>query len=49
MLATGHDIGDTFGVNDVVVTLTSADHAWQNARRRLVEASPKSLAHLLVL
>lgn len=30
--ATGHDIGDTFGVNDVVMTLTPADHAWQNAR-----------------
>lgn len=32
MRAAGHDIGDTFGVGDVVVTLTPADHAWQNAR-----------------
>ncbi len=28
--ATGHDIGDTFTVDDLVITLTPADHAWQN-------------------
>lgn len=28
--AHGHDIGDTFTVGDVRVTLTPADHAWQN-------------------
>ena len=29
--AVGHDIGDVFEVGSVVVTLTPADHAWQNA------------------
>lgn len=28
--AHGHDIGDTFTVGDVRVTLTPDDHAWQN-------------------
>lgn len=28
--AKGHDIGESFTVNDVTVTLTPADHAWQN-------------------
>lgn len=31
MPADGHDIGDTFAVGDVVVHVTPADHAWQNA------------------
>ena len=29
--AVGHDIGDVFEVGRCVVTLTPADHAWQNA------------------
>ena len=29
--AVGHDIGDVFDVGSVIVTLTPADHAWQNA------------------
>jgi L-ascorbate metabolism protein UlaG (beta-lactamase superfamily) len=29
--AQGHDIGDRFDVGDVRVTVTPADHAWQNA------------------
>jgi L-ascorbate metabolism protein UlaG (beta-lactamase superfamily) len=29
--AHGHDIGDRFDVGDVRVTVTPADHAWQNA------------------
>ena len=29
--AVGHDIGDVFEVGSLVVTLTPADHAWQNA------------------
>ncbi len=28
--AIGHDVGDTFKVNDLSVRLTPADHAWQN-------------------
>ncbi|MFL6027745.1 MAG: MBL fold metallo-hydrolase, partial [Friedmanniella sp.] len=28
--STGHDIGDRFGVGPVQVTVTPADHAWQN-------------------
>lgn len=28
--AAGHDIGETFSVGNVKVTLTPADHAWQN-------------------
>ena len=28
--ANGHDIGDSFKVNDIEITLTPADHAWQN-------------------
>ncbi|WP_232547616.1 MBL fold metallo-hydrolase [Propioniciclava soli] len=28
--AQGHDVGDTFSVGDLRVTLTPADHAWQN-------------------
>jgi L-ascorbate metabolism protein UlaG (beta-lactamase superfamily) len=28
--ADGHDIHETFSVNDIKVTLTPADHAWQN-------------------
>lgn len=32
--AIGHDIGDRFTVGAVTVTLTPADHAWQNARPR---------------
>ena len=28
--AEGHDIRDTFKVNDLTITLTPADHAWQN-------------------
>ncbi|MBK8460612.1 MAG: MBL fold metallo-hydrolase [Micropruina sp.] len=34
MPATGHDIGASFRVGDVTVTITPADHAWQNARPR---------------
>ena len=30
LLATGHGIGDVFDVGPVQVTLTPADHAWQN-------------------
>lgn len=29
--AKGHDIGETFAVESVRITLTPADHAWQNA------------------
>lgn len=29
--STGHDIGDSFTVGPVTVTVTPADHAWQNA------------------
>lgn len=28
--ATGHSIGDTFSINGIQLTLTPADHAWQN-------------------
>ncbi len=28
--AYGHEIGDTFSVGDIRITLTPADHAWQN-------------------
>lgn len=30
MPASGHDIGDTFDIGDTRVTVTPADHAWQN-------------------
>lgn len=30
----GHDINDTFMIKDVKVTVTAADHAWQNERKK---------------
>lgn len=32
--AAGYDIGDDFRVGDVLVTLTPADHAWQNESKK---------------
>lgn len=32
--ATGHDWDDVFTVGDLTITVTPADHAWQNARPR---------------
>lgn len=34
MAADGHGIGDAFSVGGVRVTVTPADHAWQNAASR---------------
>ena len=34
ILGIGHDINDTFSINDLKVTLTPADHAWQNEKEK---------------
>ncbi len=30
----GHDINETFSINDIKITLTPADHAWQNEKEK---------------